>query len=131
MFENNGQTTALNSMGHVGLTMQPIGDPPPIFDAANYRGVHPIPISKDETISQSQDFVEPLMKTSPRISLDVLRSLLSNGSHRLYVYGGMNYRDIFDEFHWRRYCYYLERDLKSWHSCEGPGNAEDAAQTVR
>jgi hypothetical protein len=57
----------------------------------------------------------------------VLENLLqmTNGQSTEYVFGRVDYEDIFSVHHWSQFCYYLERDARSYSLCPGDSNKTD------
>lgn len=50
---------------------------------------------------------------------------ITNGQFTEYVFGRVDYEDIFSVHHWSQFCYYLERDARSYSLCPGDGNKND------
>jgi hypothetical protein len=121
VYANTGTLGAIDSMGAINMMAQPLDEAQPQFDAEHYTSQHPQPLSAG--ISTSQDF-DPYRLVTLTLNKDALLSAVASGSLRLYLYGGVNYTDKTAIRHWRNYCYYLERDLSSWHTCP-QGNTED------
>lgn len=52
------------------------------------------------------------------------RQQVSRGSHRFYLYGRIEYWDVFERPHWTTFCLYMATDLKSFRVCDRYNDAE-------
>ncbi|MGH9816448.1 MAG: hypothetical protein ACRD6I_10260 [Candidatus Acidiferrales bacterium] len=49
---------------------------------------------------------------------------VSSGTHRFYLYGRVEYWDVFERPHWTTFCLYMANDLKSFRICDKYNDAE-------
>lgn len=67
----------------------------------------------------STDYIAPISATKAGEKLSQTgMDLITSGQMVIYVYGRLDYKDVFDCPHWTTFCSKLSSDLKQWTACK-------------